>query len=332
MRDLNLLPKVELHLHVEGTLEPETVFALAERNGIALPYADLDDLRGRYEFTDLQSFLDLLYANEIVLVKAVDFADMMARCLGRAAEVGVRHAEVFFDPQPHVERGVALEEVVRGLVDGIARAEADHGITAALISCFHRDRSGEDALATLEALVAVEAPLLGIGLDSTEVGNPASKFVDVYRRAAELGLRRVAHAGEEGPASYVTDALDLLGVERVDHGIRAIEDPAVVARLAAERIPLTLCPQSNIRLCCVPSLAEHPLPALMAAGVVCTLNSDDPSYFGGYVDRDYAGVAEVFGFDDETMAGLARNSVTASFLPEERKQSLYADIDAWLQA
>jgi adenosine deaminase len=330
MRSLAALPKVELHLHLEGTLEPETVFALAERNGVALPYADLADLRGRYEFTDLQSFLDLLYANQSVLRTAADFEELAASYLLRAAQGGVRHAEVFFDPQPHLERGVALADVVDGLAAGIARAERDHGVTAALISCFHRDRTGEDALATLEQLVAIDAPIIGIGLDSTEVGNPASKFTAVYARAAELGLHRVAHAGEEGGAGFVADALDLLGAERIDHGIQAVDDPDLITRLITQQVPLTVCPLSNVRLRCVDTLADHPLPALLEAGIVATVNSDDPAYFGGYVEDNYAALRETLGFDDATLARLARNSVTASFLPVERKGALLAEIDAWL--
>jgi adenosine deaminase len=326
------LPKVELHLHVEGALEPELIFTLAEKHGLELPHDTLEDLRSRYDFTDLQSFLDLYYANMQVLRTADDFAELAHGYLRRAAAGGVRHAEMFFDPQAHLLRGVPLEAVVEGLAEGCRRGEQSTGTTSALIACFLRDRSGEEALEVLEQLVAADAPIIGIGLDSSEVGNPASKFTAVFARAAELGLHRVAHAGEEGGPQYVVDALDLLQVQRVDHGVRSVEDPALVDRLVSERIPLTVCPLSNVRLQGVPSLAEHPLPKLMSAGVVVTINSDDPAYFGGYVDDNYAAVAETFGLTDDDLAQLAQNSVEASFLAPGRKAELHREIDAWLTA
>ena len=330
MSDIAALPKVELHLHIEGTLEPELVFALADRHALELPYDSLADLRSRYDFTDLQSFLDLLYANNAVLRTAEDFAELAEAYLRRASAAGVRHVEMFFDPQAHLTRGVPLDAVVDGLVEGCRRGEDSTRTTAALIACFLRDRSGEEALEVLEQLAALEAPIIGIGLDSAEVGNPASKFTAVFIRAAELGLHRVAHAGEEGGPQYVVDALDLLHVERVDHGVQSVEDPALMRRLVSERVPLTVCPLSNVRLRGVPSLEEHPLPQLLGAGVVVTINSDDPAYFGGYVDDNYAAVAEQFGLDDDDLARLARNSVEASFLPSERKAELHREIDAWL--
>jgi adenosine deaminase len=332
MRDLSTLPKVELHLHLEGTLEPEAVLELARRNQVDLPYADLEDLRRRYAFTDLQSFLDLLYANITVLQTEEDFRDLVTAYVARASVGGVRHVEAFFDPQPHVARGIPLQRVLDGLASGIAAAERDHGTTVELIACFHRDRSEEDALATLAALEDAGAPIIAIGLDSTEIGHPAAKFQRVFARAGELGLHRVAHAGEEGGAAAVTEALDLLQIERVDHGIQAIDDPALVDRLAREGIPLTICPLSNVRLRCVDTLADHPLPAFLEAGVVVTVNSDDPAYFGGYANANYEAVRATFGFSDEVMAQLARNSVTASFLPDERKAGLLREIDAWLTA
>jgi adenosine deaminase len=330
--DIAALPKVELHLHIEGTLEPELIFELADRNGVALPYRSLDDLRSRYAFDDLQGFLDLYYANMSVLRTEQDYADLVTAYLRRAAAAGVRHAEIFFDPQAHLSRGVDLATVIGGLVTGRARGEQETGTTSELIACFLRDRSGEEALAVLEQLVAADAPIIGIGLDSAEAGNPASKFTAVYARAAELGLHRVAHAGEEGGPQYVTDALDLLHVERVDHGVQSVEDPAVIDRLVSERVPLTVCPLSNVRLRGVPSLAEHPLPQLLAAGVLVTINSDDPAYFGGYVDDNYAAVAATFGLSREDLAGLARNSVEASFLSDGRKAALHREIDAWSAA
>jgi adenosine deaminase len=318
-----------LHLHLEGTLEPEAVLDLARRNKVELPYADLEDLRGRYEFTDLQSFLDLLYANLTVLQTEEDFSGLVTAYVARAAAGGVRHVEAFFDPQPHVARGIPLERVLNGLATGIAAAERDHGTTVGLIACFNRDRTEEDAQAMLAALEEARAPIIGIGLDSAEVGNPPAKFQRVYARASALGLHRVAHAGEEGGPASVTEALDLLHIERVDHGIQAIDDPALMDRLARAGTPLTICPLSNVRLRCVDTLADHPLPAFLEAGVLVTINSDDPAYVGGYVDTNYEAVRTTFGFSDEVMAQLARNSVTASFLPGERKRRLLSEIDAW---
>lgn len=331
MIDIAALPKVELHLHIEGTLEPELIFALAARHGQSLPDASPADLRARYAFDDLQSFLDLYYGNLTVLRTAEDFAELTLAYLRRAATGGVRHAEIFFDPQAHLSRGVSLTDVVEGLVEGRRLGEVETGTTSALIACFLRDRSGEEALDVLEQLVAAEAPIIGIGLDSTEVGNPASKFIEVFARAKELGLHRVAHAGEEGGPEYVSDVLDLLGVERVDHGVRSVQDPDVLRRLATERIPLTVCPLSNVRLRGVASLAEHVLPQLMAAGVVTTINSDDPAYFGGYADDNYAAVAEQFAFSVADLARLAHNSVEASFLPSDRKAALDREIETWVR-
>lgn len=331
MTDIATLPKVEIHLHIEGTLEPELIFDLAARHDINLPYASLADLRARYAFDDLQSFLELYYGNVAVLRTADDFTELTLAYLRRAAAGGVRHAEIFFDPQAHLSRGVALTDVVDGLVEGCRRGEAETGTTSALIACFLRDRSGEEALGVLEQLVAVKAPIMGIGLDSTEVGNPASKFTDVYARAKELGLHRVAHAGEEGGPEYVSDVLDQLGVERVDHGVRSVQDPILVRRLALERIPLTICPLSNVRLKGVASLAEHVLPQLIAAGVVTTINSDDPAYFGGYAEDNYAAVAAQFALSVSDLAQLAHNSVEASFLSPDRKATLDHEIETWLR-
>ena len=332
MNDIAALPKVELHLHIEGTLEPELIVDLAGRHGVALPYASLADLRARYEFDDLQSFLDLYYANMTVLRTAADFAELTRAYLRRAAAGGVRHAEIFFDPQAHLSRGVPLAEMIDGLVEGCRLGEAETATTSALVACFLRDRSGEEALDVLDQLVAASAPIIGIGLDSAEAGNPASKFTAVFDRARALGLHRVAHAGEEGGPEYVSDVLDLLGVERVDHGVLAVQDPALLRRLARGRIPLTVCPLSNVRLKGVSSLAEHPLPQLIQAGVVTTINSDDPAYFGGYVEDNYAAVAAQFGLDGVQLAQLARNSVEASFLPSDRKGALNREIDDWLRS
>jgi adenosine deaminase len=330
MRDLSTLPKAELHVHLEGTMEPETVLELAHRNQVELPYADLEDLRGRYEFTDLQSFLDLIYTNLTVMQTEEDFSDLVTAYVARVAAGGVRHVEAFFDPQPFVALGIPLQRLLDGLASGIAAAEREHGTTVELIACFHRDRTEEDALTMLAALEEAGAPIIGIGLDSAEVGNPPAKFQRVFARAGELGLHRVAHAGEEGGAASVTEALDLLHIERVDHGIQAIDDPALVDRLARTGIPLTMCPLSNVRLRAVDTLADHPLPAFLEAGVLVTVNSDDPAYDGGYVNANYEALRATLGLSDEVMAQLARNSITASFLPEERKMGLLSEIDAWI--
>jgi adenosine deaminase len=324
------LPKVELHLHIEGTLEPELIFELASRAGTPLPDADLEALRARYHFDDLQSFLDLYYENMAVLRTADDFAELAYAYAIRAASGGVVHAEVFFDPQAHLTRGVALEAVVSGLRAGFERAEIETGFTASLIACFLRDRPESEAMEVLEALLAIDPPILGVGLDSAEVGNPAFRFRAVFDRAAEAGLHRVAHAGEEGGPDSVEDALDSLHAERIDHGIRSREDPELLARLTAQRIPLTVCPLSNVALKAVTSIDAHPLPQLLEAGVLVTINSDDPAYFGGYAADNFAAVTEAFDLDDATLALLARNSVSASFLSESRKAELSSRVDAWL--
>ncbi|MFI8083792.1 adenosine deaminase [Kitasatospora sp. NPDC086009] len=323
------LPKAELHLHIEGTLEPELAFALAARNGVTLPYADTEELRRAYSFSDLQSFLDLYYALMTVLRTEADFADLADAYLARAAGQGVRHAEIFFDPQAHTARGVPLDVVVEGLGRALDRGEERYGVSTRLIMCFLRDESAESALETFEAARPHFGRITGIGLDSAEVGNPPAKFREVYRRAAEAGLHRVAHAGEEGPASYVTEALDVLGVERIDHGLRCLEDPALVDRLVREQIPLTLCPLSNVRLRCVDTLADHPLPAMLAAGLLVTVNSDDPAYFGGYVDDNFRAVAGALALAPETLRLLAANSFRASFLDEDRRAALLAEVAAY---
>jgi adenosine deaminase len=325
-------PCAELHLHIEGTLEPPLIYALAERNGISLPYADIDDLRARYEFDDLQSFLDLYYANTDVLRTAADFADLGRDYFARASAGGVRHAEVFFDPQAHTARGVPLAEVVTGLDDARRAARENVGVTSELIACFLRDRPAAEAYETLEELLAMDAPIIGVGLDSAEVGHPPEDFAEVFALAAAHGLRRVAHGGEEGPAAHVHGALDALAVHRIDHGIRSIEDPALLERLAATGIALTLCPLSNLRLKAVPTMSAHPLPRLREAGIVVTVNSDDPAYFGGYVDDNYRVVAAAFGWGPTELGELARNSVAASFADDDRKAQILAEIDAWERA
>jgi adenosine deaminase len=320
------LPVAELHLHIEGTLEPELIFALAERNGIRLPYADLDELRGRYEFTDLQSFLDLYYANMAVLQTEQDFADMTRAYLSRAALAGVRHAEIMLDPQAHLARGVSLATCVNGVASVLATSREEFGISTLLIAAFLRDLPEESALQVLEQLLAMDAPIAGIGLDSAEVGNPPAKFERLFARAREAGLRRVAHAGEEGPPSYIIEALEVLGAERIDHGIRCMEDPGLVERLVEDLTPLTVCPLSNVRLRAVDTLADHPLPAMLAAGLNISVNSDDPAYFGGYVDDNFAQLKAVIGLSEFDCVRMAANSIRSSFASEERKTELLAEL------
>jgi adenosine deaminase len=326
------LPKAELHLHIEGTLEPELAFELAARNGVELPYADTDELRKAYEFEDLQSFLNLYYELMAVLRTERDFEDLANAYLARAAAQGVRHAEIFFDPQAHLSRGVDMGTVVEGLWRALRHSESAHSVSTRLILCFLRDESAESALETLQAAKPYLDRITGIGLDSAEVGHPPVKFREVYEAAAALGLRRVAHAGEEGPPEYITEALDVLGVERVDHGLRCMEDPALVARLVRERIPLTLCPLSNVRLRTVDTLADHPLPAMLAAGLLCTVNSDDPAYFGGYAGENFDGVRDALGLDPEQLRTLARNSFEAAFISPEQRAAYLAEVDAYVFA
>jgi adenosine deaminase len=323
-----LMPVAELHLHIEGTLEPELIFALAERNGIRLPYAGLDELRSRYEFTDLQSFLDLYYANMAVLQTEQDFADMTRAYLARAALAGVRHAEIMLDPQAHLSRGVPLETCVNGVASVLKGSLEEFGISTLLIAAFLRDLPEDSALDVLEQLLALDAPIAGIGLDSAEVGNPPAKFERLFARAKEAGLHRIAHAGEEGPPSYIIEALEILEVERIDHGIRCMEDPELVERLVNDLTPLTVCPLSNVRLRAVDTLADHPLPSMLAAGLNVSVNSDDPAYFGGYVDDNFDQLKSVVGLSEFDRVRLAANSIRSSFASEERKAELLADLGA----
>ena len=324
---LEPLPKAELHLHIEGTFEPDLIFAIARRNGVALPYDGVDALAAAYQFRDLQSFLDLYYAAMNVLREPRDFTELADAYLARAQAQGVRHAEIFFDPQAHTSRGVAFTTVIDGLWASLASSEERFGITTGLIMCFLRDRSEDEAFDALREALPYRDRIIGVGLDSAERGNPPGKFARVYAEARAHGFRAVAHAGEEGPPSYITEALDLLGCERIDHGVRAIEDAEVTARLAAERIPLTVCPFSNVKLRVVDTLADHPLRLMIEAGLMVTINSDDPAYFGGYVDDNYAGVATALGLDDAALAEIARASFRASFLDEERKARYIVEVD-----
>ncbi|MCU1633571.1 MAG: adenine deaminase [Micrococcaceae bacterium] len=324
-----LLPCAELHLHIEGTLEPDLVFALATRNGITLPYADTTDLAARYAFTDLQSFLDLYYATMDVLRTEADFADMTRAYLRRAAAAGVRHAEIMMDPQAHLARGISLETCVNGVASVLATSEADLGISSSLIAAFLRDRPAEDALGVLRDLLAMGAPIVGIGLDSAEVGFPPSLFSEVYNVARAAGLKCVAHAGEEGPPAYVWEALDVLRADRIDHGIRSLEDGTLVARLLADRVPLTVCPLSNVRLRAVGTIGDHPLPRMLALGLNVSINSDDPAYFGGYVEDNFAAVTKAFGLSPDELATLAANSFRSAFLDDERRAVLLAEVESW---
>lgn len=326
------LPKTELHLHIEGTLEPELMFQLAARNGVALPYRDIDSVRTAYEFTSLQSFLDIYYRGAGVLVTEQDFYDLASAYLERAAADNVRHVEMFFDPQTHTVRGVPMADIVGGLRRAIDDASERHDITGELVMCFLRHLPADEAMETLEAALPHRSQISSIGLDSSEVGHPPSKFKDVFGAAADAGFSLVAHAGEEGPPAYVWEAVDVLGVKRIDHGVRSLEDASLVKRLVADRIPLTVCPLSNVRLRVVETMGDHVLPAMVDAGLLVSVNSDDPAYFGGYVGANYAAVAAGLDLDAATLTLLAHNSVESSFLPESRKAFLAADIDRYARS
>jgi adenosine deaminase len=327
-----MLPVAELHIHIEGTLEPELLVRLAARNGIALPTTDVGELRARYRFGSLQAFLDLHYANLRVLRTEQDFYDLARAYLARAAAAGVRRAEVFFDPQTHLDHGVPLGAVFGGLTAALADGGQEHGISAELILCFLRDLGADAARQTLLEALTFRDKFIGVGLDSTEVGYPPALFEQVYRLAAAEGLRLVAHAGEEGGPDYVREALDLLHVERVDHGVRSMEDPGLVAELRDKQIALTVCPLSNVALRVVDTLGDHVLPGMLEAGLLACVNSDDPAYFGGYVDDNLAAVREAFGFDPGQLAALARNSFEACFAADADKRRWMAEVDAWLAA
>ncbi|RXZ38618.1 adenosine deaminase [Oxalobacteraceae bacterium CAVE-383] len=327
---IEAMPKAELHLHIEGTLEPELLFALAQRNHVALPYPSVEALRAAYDFSDLQSFLDLYYAGAAVLLTEQDFHDMTAAYLARARADGVLHAELFFDPQTHTERGVDIAVVFAGIARALREANAA-GFSSSMIMSFLRHLPEADAFATLEAALPLRAQYadlwFGVGLDSAERGNPPEKFARVFARCRELGFRLVAHAGEEGPAAYVSDALDLLHVERIDHGVRSEEDPALVQRLAREQVPLTVCPLSNLKLCVVDDMRSHNLARLLQAGLAVTVNSDDPAYFGGYMNANFIAVAEALALDRRQLAQLSRNAFNASFLLPASKSALLQRLD-----
>jgi adenine deaminase len=329
MREFILrLPKAELHLHIEGTLEPEMAFQLAAKHGVTLPYAGVEDMRRAYQFSDLQSFLDIYYAGADLLRDEEDFYGLTAAYLRKAHEQGIVHVEIFFDPQSHTARGVVFESIVAGIRRGLLAAEREFGITHRLILCFLRHLSAEDAMRTLQQALPFGDVITAVGLDSSEVGHPPAKFAAVFDRARRAGLLTVAHAGEEGPAQYIREALELLHVRRIDHGVRCEEDPELLGRLVRERVPLTVCPLSNVRLQVFDRLESHNLKRLLDRGLCVTVNSDDPAYFGGYLLENYLAVQQALGLSKADIASLARNSIEASFLPQSEQQRWLAAIDA----
>lgn len=322
------LPKAELHLHIEGTLEPEMMLALARRNGIALPYDSVEDVRRAYDFTCLQDFLDLYYLGMSVLIHEQDFFDLTWAYLTRVHADRLTHAELFFDPQPHMDRGIAFDTVLGGISRALEQAERDLGITSRLIMCFVRHLPEEHAFGALACACKHKDQIFGVGMDSTEIGNPPARFARVFAAARAEGFVPVAHAGEEGSAANVREALDLLKIERVDHGNRALDDPALVARLARDQVPLTMCPISNWRLRVIPDMTHSPVKQALEAGLLVTINSDDPSYFGGYLNDNYRAVQEALDLGPQDIVRLARNSFAASFLPAPEKQAQIDKIDA----
>ncbi len=326
------LPKAELHLHIEGSLEPELMFALAKRNKVAIPFDSVEAVRAAYSFSRLQDFLDIYYAGADVLRTEQDFYDLADAYFARAAADGVIHAEIFFDPQTHTDRGIPFQVVADGLLAAMRDAEERHGLSSKLILCFLRHLDEDAAFATLKAAEPWFDRIEGVGLDSSEIGHPPEKFVRVFAAAGNLGLKRVAHAGEEGPPAYVWQALDLLNIDRLDHGNRSLEDPALVKRLADEGMTLTVCPLSNHKLCVVDDLANHPIDRMLGEGLRATINSDDPAYFGGYVADNYRAVAAARGLGKAELATLARNSFTGSFLDEASQATHIARLDAFVAA
>ncbi len=326
------LPKAELHLHIEGSLEPELMFELARRNRVAIPFDSVDAVRAAYSFSNLQDFLDIYYAGADVLRVEQDFYDLADAYFARAAADGVVHSEIFFDPQTHTDRGIPFQVVADGLLAAMRDAEDRHGVTSKLILCFLRHLDEEAAFATLDAATPWLDRITGIGLDSSELGHPPEKFARVFAQAGDLGLKRVAHAGEEGPPDYVWQALDLLHVDRLDHGNRSLEDPALVQRLAESGMTLTVCPLSNLKLCVVGDMADHPLDRMLTSGLNATINSDDPAYFGGYVADNYRAVAAARGLTRDQIVQLARNSFTGSFLDDATIAAHLARLDAYVAA
>ncbi len=325
---LRRMPKAELHMHIEGSLEPELIFALGQRNNISLPYASVEDLRKAYAFTNLQSFLDIYYAGASVLIHEQDFYDMAWAYLRKAAAENVLRTEMFFDPQTHTARGVSMETVIKGLHRACVDAQSQLGVSAALILCFLRHLSEEEAFETLEQALPFRDYFIGVGLDSSELGHPPEKFAKVFERCGNLGLHLVAHAGEEGPPAYVWSALDVLKVERIDHGVQSSKDPALMQRLAKDRIALTVCPLSNLKLCVFSNLGDHNLGALLDAGLMATVNSDDPAYFGGYMNANFVQTFSATGLNAQHAYALARNSFEASFIDDAAKRAFVDRVDA----
>ncbi len=321
------LPKAELHLHIEGSLEPEMLFKLAARNKVDIPFKSVADIRAAYEFSNLQDFLDIYYQGMSVLRTEEDFFDLTMAYLNRARADNVRHAEIFFDPQGHTERGVPFDMAISGILTALSMAKAQFGMTAKLIMCFLRHLPEEDALMTLKQAENWLDRIEGVGLDSSEAGHPPSKFTRAFKAAKERGLKRVAHAGEEGPPEYVYEALDVLNIDRLDHGNRSLEDEALVARLAESQMTLTVCPLSNLKLCVVDDMRAHPLKRMLDLGLRATVNSDDPSYFGGYMNDNFRAVIEALDLTRDDISTLARNSFLGSFLSEGEKRAQLAAIE-----
>ena len=331
-RFITALPKAELHLHIEGSLEPELMFALARRNGVAIPYASVEEVRAAYAFSNLQDFLDIYYAGAAVLRTRADFHDLATAYFKRAAADGVIHAEIMFDPQTHTDRGIAFGEVIEGLLSAMAEAEARHGLSSRLILCFLRHLSEEAAFATLAEAEPWLDRITAVGLDSSELGHPPAKFARVFAAARAKGLKMTAHAGEEGPPAYVWEALDVVATDRIDHGNRALEDAALVERLRHDEMTLTVCPLSNLKLCVVDDLAHHPIDRMLAAGLKATLNSDDPAYFGGYVADNFRAVATARNLSRDDLVTLAHNSFTGAFTSAKETAAHLARLDAFVTA
>lgn len=325
---IQALPKAELHVHIEGTFEPELMFEIAQRNHIDIPYKSVEEVKQAYNFHNLQSFLDIYYAGANVLIHEQDFYDLAWAYFEKCAEDHVVHTEMFFDPQTHTDRGIAFATVIQGLKRACDDAQSKLGISSHLIMCFLRHLSEEAAFKTLEQALPFKEQIIAVGLDSSEVGHPPSKFERVFAKAREEGFWVVAHAGEEGPAEYVWEALDLLKVNRIDHGVRSEEDPMLMQRLIAEKMPLTVCPLSNLKLCVVDDMAQHNIRRLLQQGVHVTVNSDDPSYFGGYMNDNFIAITKALNLSNDELKQLAKNSFEASFIPAAEKQKWAKEIDA----
>lgn len=325
------LPKAELHLHIEGSLEPELMFQLANRNNIPLSYKNVAELRAAYDFSNLQDFLDIYYQGMDVLRTEQDFFDLTWAYLEKVSNQTVRHVEIFFDPQGHVERGITFETALNGIHAALVQGQQQYNISFGLIMCFLRHLDEADALATLAMALPHKDKIIGVGLDSSEKGNPPEKFSQVFAKAKAEGFKLVAHAGEEGPPAYVFGALDTLKVDRIDHGNASMQDPVLIKRLVKEQMALTVCPLSNTKLCVVDDMQNHPLPRMLQAGIMATVNSDDPAYFGGYINANYEAVSDILNNDPTLLAQLASNSFSASFLEEDSRKALIAEVDAYLQ-